>query len=376
MFGCGRSLTGEKGSNRCSFRVGALAAAILLCAALFVTTGCKKPEQKTAKERSVNVRVWTAESRAFRPFVESVGTLKPFEEVIVSSEVDGILQSISVSEGTVVTRDQLIAEVKDTDYRFDTERMEAALKQAEATLANANQEYRRKESLFREELVTRQQLDDISVRRALAQGDMERAKGSLALAREKMARTKIFAPMAGVVKEKRVTAGDYIRNGTPLLSIIRTDPLKLLFSVPEKDLGSLREGQDIAFTADSFPGREFQGKVKTLYPSIEEKTRALMVEALVANKGGTLKPGLFTRVTLYTGPARQIVVVPITALLYDSAITKLFTVEGGRAKERVVKIGRKHGEFMEIVEGLKAKETVVIVGQNNLMEGVLVNVAR
>jgi len=94
----------------------------------------------------------------------------------------------------------------------------------------------------------------------------------------------------------------------------------------------------------------------------------------VENGDGRLKPGLFCRVTLYTGPPRDTVVVPINALLYDGTSTKLFVVEGDRAKERNVRIGRKYGEFMEIVEGLKAKEKVVTVGQNNLMEGALVHV--
>jgi membrane fusion protein (multidrug efflux system) len=141
-------------------------------------------------------------------------------------------------------------------------------------------------------------------------------------------------------------------------------------------VGSLREGQDVSFKVDAFPGREFRGQVKTIYPSLEEKTRSLQVEAVVSNQGQRLKPGLFARVTLFIGPARETVVAPITALLYDSANTKLFIVENGRAKERQVKLGRKYGEFMEITEGLKEKEVVVTVGQNNLMEGVLVDVAR
>ena len=94
------------------------------------------------------------------------------------------------------------------------------------------------------------------------------------------------------------------------------------------------------------------------------------------NADERLKPGLFARVTLFIGPAGETIVVPITALLYDNAQARIFVVEENRAKERKVKIGRKYGEFMEITEGLKAKETVVTVGQNNLMEGVLVNVAR
>jgi RND family efflux transporter MFP subunit len=116
--------------------------------------------------------------------------------------------------------------------------------------------------------------------------------------------------------------------------------------------------------------------LKTIYPSLEEKTRSLQLEAVLTNADQSLKPGLFARVTLYTGPARGTVVAPITALLYDNSRTKLFVVQGDRAKEREVKIGQKYGEFMEITEGLKEGEIVVTVGQNNLMEGVLVNVAR
>ena len=115
MLGRTSSLSGGNGLNRCRFRAGALVAAILLCAALFVNVGCKKQEQKAQKEKVVNVRVWTAETRPLRPFVESVGTLNPYEMVNVSSELDGILQSIRVNEGSSVSRGQLIAEMKVTN---------------------------------------------------------------------------------------------------------------------------------------------------------------------------------------------------------------------------------------------------------------------
>ena len=376
MFGGMSSLFGEGRSIRQKGRAGWVVMAILLCTAVIAEVGCKKQEQQVQKEVIVNVRVWAAEKRPLQPFVESVGTLKAYEEVIVSSELDGILKSIRVQEGSPVTQGQLIAEIKETDYRLDTERAAVALKQAEASLAYAKQEYERKEALYRKDLVAKQQFDDILARLVLSQGDVDRAKMGLDLAHEKLAKTSIYAPMAGAVKEKRVTAGEYIRNGTFLVSIIRTEMLKLSFTITEKDVGSLRVGQDVAFTVGAFPGREFRARLKTIYPSLEEKTRSLQLEAVLTNAEQSLKPGLFARVTLYTGPARGTVLAPITALLYDNSITKLFVVEGDRAKEREVKIGRKYGEFMEITEGLKEEEIVVTVGQNNLMEGVLVNVAR
>jgi membrane fusion protein (multidrug efflux system) len=113
-----------------------------------------------------------------------------------------------------------------------------------------------------------------------------------------------------------------------------------------------------------------------VYPNLEEKTRTLKVQALVPNHDRILRPGLFARVTLYTGPARNIVVVPDTALLYEESTVRVFIIDGRQAHVRKVNIGAKYGDLMEIVEGLKENEIVVTVGQNNLAEGAKVNVAR
>jgi len=349
----------------------------LIAAALIPiwATGCGKKE-KPPVERVINVNVQKVEKKSLRPFVEAIGSLKAYEEVMASSQVEGLLSRVYADEGTPVTKGKVLAEVDDTDYRLEVKRAEAALRQAEATLANTRVEYRRKEALFREQLVTQQQYDDVNTRQALAEAEVERAKAALELARERLAKTRVLSPLQGFVKEKRVSAGDYVRNGTPLFSLIRVDPLKLLFTVTEKDVGKLRAGQSVVFRVDSMPGRDFAAKVRVIYPSLEEKTRTLQVEALAPNSGGLLKPGLFSRVVLYTSEAREIVVVPITSILYEGDTMKVFLVEGDRAKERKVRLGGKYGELIEITEGLSGGETIVTIGQNNLAEGVKVNVAR
>jgi membrane fusion protein (multidrug efflux system) len=349
---------------------------IILLFMILLNPGCKKDEGKTSEERVMNVKVSTVDKKSFRPFVSTIGTLKPYEEVIVSSEVDGIAKNIRVDEGTSVSRGMLLAEISETDYRLEVKRSEAVLRQAEAGLANSKLEYERKASLYKEELVTKQQFDDISARIAVSDGDLDRAKAGLSLAKEKLAKTRIYSPLRGFVKEKKVTTGDYVRNGTPLLWVIQSDPIKLSFTVPEKEVGKLKTGQDVVFRVDSFPDREFKGRVRNIYPSLEERTRTLQVEALVPNHDNRLKPGLFAKVTLYTGEARDVVVVPVTAILYDNAKVKVFVAEGNVAREKEIKIGNKYGEFLEIAEGLKQGEIIVVAGQNNLSEGVKINVAR
>ncbi len=338
--------------------------------------GCEKEKTRQISERIANVRVKPAGKKALRPFVDAVGTLKAYDEVVVSSEVDGAIKQMNVDEGTKVDRGGLLAVLSDTDYDLEVKRSEAVLRQAEATFENTKLEYQRKEALYKEELVTRQQFEDVSTRLALVAADRERAKAGLSLAKEKLAKTKIYSPLQGVIKEKKVSSGDYVKNATPLFSIIHTDTLKLEFTVAEKDAGRIRIGQDVRFQVDSAPGRDYAGRVSVIYPHLEEKTRTLMVEALVPNHGHALKPGFFARVTLYLGPARSTVVVSVNAILYEDSKTKVFVVDGKQARSKEVKIGAKYGDEMEITEGLKEGELVVIVGQNNLTEGAKVNVAR
>lgn len=167
----------------------------------FSLMSCKK-EKIVEKEVLTNVRVSTSVKKNIRPYIETTGTLTADEEVTVSSEVDGIVRSVRVEEGSAVGKGTLLAEVNDIDYALDEKRAQAALKQAQANLTNVKAEFQRKEALFKEELITQQQFDDISTRVALAEADLAKAKATLDTARERLARTKIYSPLRAMVKEK------------------------------------------------------------------------------------------------------------------------------------------------------------------------------
>ena len=352
------------------------ASAACLALAMLSLCSCGSQEAKVIEERVFIVQVQPVETRSLRPFIEAIGTLKAFEQVVVSSEIEGILRTTNVEEGSFVSKGALLAAVDDRDYASELRRVEFALKQAQATLVNARAEFGRKEALYREELVTKQQFDDVATRLAVADAEVERSKAALAIARERYAKTRILAPMAGWISEKRISQGEYVRNGTPLYTLVQIDPLRLLFTVSEKDIGKLRIGQDVQFKVDAYPDREFKGRVTILYPTIDERTRSLTVEARAANPERLLKPGLFAKVTLYTDEPRDTVVIPVTSMLYEGRNVKVFVVEGDRARERPVKPGNKYDDVMEVTEGLKGGETLVVTGQQNLAEGAKVNVAR
>ena len=351
---------------------------MLLIGFVLIDPGCARKETKTVEEKVINVATKPAEKRSIRPFVESIGTLIPYEEVTISSELDGLLKDISIDEGVAVSKGTILTTIDDTDYNLEVKRAEAALKQSEASLSNTLVDYKRKDTLYKEGLATREEFDEVSTKLSLAEAEIDKAKVTLSLAKQKLSKTKVYSPISGVVKEKKVSTGDYVRNGSPLFMIIQINPVKLSFTVPEKDIGKLQAGQDVLFKVDPFPDKEFKGSLSVIYPSLDEKTRTLQVEALVPNPEGALRPGLFAKVTLYTGISTAAVVIPVTAILYEAEKTKVFIVEKDRAMEKYVKTGNKYGDVMEIIDGLKEGDKVVLAGQQNLSEGIKVssNVAR
>ncbi|MEK6561137.1 MAG: efflux RND transporter periplasmic adaptor subunit, partial [Nitrospirota bacterium] len=189
---------------------------MLAISALFINYGCGKNEPVVKKEKTINVAVKPAEIKSLRPFIETVGTLNPYDEVTISAEVDGILQEISVDEGTTVTKGMLIATIDETDYSLEVIRAKAALKQAESNLANIRLEYQRKEALHKDGHLPQQDLDSITARLSLAESDVDNARAVLSLSEHKLTKTKIYSPLSGVVKERKVSGGNFIRNGTPV----------------------------------------------------------------------------------------------------------------------------------------------------------------
>ncbi|MCX8070457.1 MAG: efflux RND transporter periplasmic adaptor subunit, partial [Thermodesulfovibrionales bacterium] len=277
---------------------------LILCLSvifIFASTGCKDgKDAKQQTERAINVSISKAQKKAIRPYIEAIGTVNPFDEAIVSAEVDGIIKKVNVEEGKAVNKGMVLAEIDDTDFVLDVRRSEAQLKQAQATLANTKIEFDRKKALLKDELITKQQYDDVEMRLNIAEAELEKAKATLNLSRQRLSKTKIYASLSGYVKSKKVTSGDFVRTGSPLFSLIQNNPVKIIFNINERDISKVKVNQEVIFTVDSMPGKEFKARVYTVYPNLDDKLRTLTIEARTNNEDGLLKPGIFTKVIVYT----------------------------------------------------------------------------
>jgi RND family efflux transporter MFP subunit len=175
-----------------------------------------------------------------------------------------------------------------------------------------------------------------------------------------------------MVTERYVNVGEFVRQDTKVVSIVAIDSLRLEFSVPEADIGSLKQGGTMTFTVPTFPGRPFTGTVRFISAAVRESTRDMIAEAIVDNADRALRPGMFASISLLTGEA-PMSVVPKTAVVEKDGRTHVFAVVDQRIEERVVQTGARKGDLIAIARGLKSGDKVVAAPTDAVKNGQPVN---
>jgi RND family efflux transporter MFP subunit len=366
-------------------------------------------DSKSAKQ----VKTARVEETPFGEAVTVNGTLAAFDQTTASVKVPGRLRSITIDLGSVVRRGQVIAQVEQQDYNLRVQQAEAALAQARARLglspdgrddkvspeqtgtvrqaravldeARANRD--RSSSLVEQGVVARSEFDtaDATYKVAVSryqdaieeirnrQALLAQRRSELSLARQQLADTAVYAPLDGVVVEKRASVGEYLAAGAPIVNIVRMDPLRLRAEVPERDARNVRSGQNVRVTIDG-DTNVYVGQIMRLSPVIAQQTRMLVVEADVRNNGN-LRPGAFARAEIVTDDAKMAVTVPNNSIVTFAGIEKVILVQNGRALEKPVTTGRRNAESTEIISGVNVGDQVV-VEPGNLQSGQAVEVVQ
>jgi RND family efflux transporter MFP subunit len=343
------------------------------------------------------------------PFGETVtanGTLAAFEQTTVSVKVPGRLRAISVDLGSVVSRGQVIAQVEPEDYKLRVQQSEAALaqararlglapdgiddnvdpektatvRQARAVLDEARFSRDRAASLVEQGVIAKADFDSANATYKVAEGRYQDAyeeirnrqavlaqrRSELALARQQLKDTAVYAPLDGIVQEKRASIGEYLASGAPVVNIVKMDPLRLRAEIPERESQNVHTGQSVRVTVEGDPN-VYIGLIRRLSPVIAEQNRTLVVEADVRNNG-KLRPGSFAHAEIVTNDSKMAITVPNNAIVTFAGIEKVIVVQNGKALEKPITTGRRNGEWTEIVTGINLGEKVV-VDPGNLQSG-------
>lgn len=295
--------------------------------------------------------------------VKSIGTLKANAEVVIKAEISGKIAEILFEEGSKVHKGDTLIKFEDDLYKAEKDKYEA-----EYTMMKA--EYERVDNLYKQKVGSKKAYDE-------AFAKMQSAQAQLSSATAQLARTVIKAPFDGTIGilKGSVTPGNMVQQQTELVYIVDNSMMKVEFSVPAKYINDVAPGQNVEITVDAYSGKTFSGTVEAIDSEVDTKNHSVLVKAVIPNKSGQLKHGMFANVRLVTGEKSDVVLIDEDALLREGSIEYVWVIdEKGRAYRKRVLSGAKDINGVEIVAGLREGETVVTTGQLKLSEGLMTKI--
>jgi len=398
-------------------------AGLILVAAAVGSAACQNTSGQAAgggrggrggRGGAIAVQTTTVERMSVQRQVDLAGTLLSPDQAKISSEVAGRVHEVPVQLGTEVRAGDVLVRIEPQELQLALDRAESQLRQVEAQLgidrsatrqlppddqiasvrqAMANRDdarntFKRAEQLHGRGLMSQVDYDTADTRMKVAEANYQAAldtihalkatlqdrRASYELAQKKLADASIKAPVAGSVSERLVQPGEFIRENTPVVTIVQMNPLKLKTAVQEKFAGVIRSGQRVEFKVEAFPSETFDGKIAYVSPAVDQTTRTFPVEALVDNNNRHLKPGFFAKGTIATKVDENVMAVTEDAISTLAGVSTVFIVEQGKARQQVIALGTHQGKLWEITDGLKGNETLASSNLNQLATGTSVRI--
>lgn len=312
---------------------------------------------------------------SWETLLPAVGSLSAVQGVTVAAELSGKVVEIAFESGSKVDAGDLLV-------RQDTSAEAALLPGAEAAVVLAKANLDRTRELLVERAVSQSEMDAAlaSYRQAIAETENLRAI---------IARKDIRAPFAGRLGIRQVNLGQILETGEEIVTLQALDPVFVDFLLPQQRLGQLKTGLTVRVSADALPDRVVEGRITTINPKVEDTTRSVRVQGTLRNPAELLRPGMYVDVTVVQPVKKDVLVIPVTAILYAPFGDSVFVVEDAEAsgqqaaedgsagkvlRQQFVHLGEKRGDFIEVVSGVQTGETVVTTGVFKLRNGQAVQI--
>ncbi len=409
-----------------------IASLALLCLAIgafIVSCGGSKANVRkeqaaaSASPSAVDVTTAAAIKRELPRFFEATGSLAGDQQTDVAPQTSGKVVAVSVDIGSPVRRGQMLVRLDDTELKLRVEQSSSQVEQAKAAVRQAEEKIglrpgqafdpnrvsevaaakvafdladknlRRAEKLIESGDVSRSFYDQQRAQRdqlkeqydaALAQArqnyaavvvartNVANAEAQFALAHTNLSYAVIPAPIDGFVSERVADLGEYVSPQQKVVTIVRTNPLRIRIDIPEQAIPEVQVGQSVSITTSAWPDKNFGGRVARIAPNVSATSRTLSVEAEIPNRGGELKPGQFATVRILQSRAEPAVLVPARAVISESGVSRVFVIKDGHAEQRLIQTGQTEGDLVEVRSGVAADEKVATSNLEQLSDGIAV----
>lgn len=308
--------------------------------------------------RSVTVETLVIEPSLLRSTIKAVGTVLADASALLRSEVPGQIIKLHFDDGQAVTRGEPL-------FSLEATVLEAEANEAKANAEQSEAAYTRAKELIGDKLISATDFDN-------ARANYNVSIARLLSSQARLSKTIIRAPFDGFVGLRKINIGDYATIGQELVDVVRLDPLRVEFSVPETRLAQLQAGQEVDVSVGAYPDEVFGGVITAIAPQIDVTGHSIAIRARLPNPDLKLRPGLFAQVSITLAVKSDALMVPEQAIWPIGQTKTVFVVEDGKAVQKTVTTGQRQPGWVEITAGLVAGEELVTAGQMKIFDGAAV----
>ena len=313
-----------------------------------------------------------ARQETWQPNFTSVGNLDPVQGADISDQLAGNVVAVNFQSGQAVQKGQLLVQLDDSNERAQLAGFEAQEKLAELNAQRAH-------DIFAKHLISQSDVDT-------ADSNLQQAKSNVANTQATIDKKAIRAPFTGNAGIRNVNVGQYLPDGTVIVTLQDLDHMYASFTLPEQALPSLAPGQKIDVTVDAYPNKKFDGQINAIDSKVDPNSHTVRVQGLIANPGHMLRAGMFANVTVSAGKPMQVVTVPKASITYSLYGDSVYVVAPDKdakddkgqpvlaANEVFIKLGDERGPRVAVLEGVKAGDMIVTSGMQKLHTGSTVQI--
>lgn len=335
---------------------------LVVVAVLLITYKMTDHKEEAAVQNSLPmVTVGKAELGSVIRYINAIGTLRPYNSVVIKSEVNAVISKIHFHEGANVNEGDLLIELDDKGAK-------AALMEAEAAYRKAKSEYDPVEKLADRGVMAKVNRDKLKAEMDMCAAKVESCKNVLA-------KHKINAPFEGTVGLKEISEGQFVSPGNELVKLVDCNPLKVDFKVIEADIKNVYVGQQIKVLVGGDQSEEFYAKIIAIDPESDKISHSFNVRAILdmsaeaTDEYPSLKPGRFVSVKVVPEDSQKGILVPESCLEKVGDDYYIYRLIEGIAVRTMVTIGMRKKGFVEILTGVNEGETVITAGQQGVLDG-------
>ncbi len=330
--------------------------ALLVLLGLTVISCRKSGTDEGNKVQPVNVRVEVMKPTALVDAFEVAGTVKAYEDVMMSPEEGGVVKEWRVKKGQYVRKGDLIVVLRDEVIRASRDAAEAQAKMAELNLESQKGVYEQ------------QGISELQYRNLQLARDAARANADLMNARWE--RTQLRSPIDGILDNTVPNPGEFAPPGVPIAHLVNSSYIKIQAEVPERYAGSMARGTMATATFDALPGDTLSGKISFVSSTVSSVNRSLTIEIVLPNPDRRLKPEMVAKVNVLRERKNDALLVSENIVqLVDRDRMIVYVERDGKAEERRLTLGGRQGIRVEVLEGLNPGDRVIVAGYDKLVNG-------